>query len=223
MFKTAFSVSDGTHKVPASKQYRLMGAIATLVLISLITSSGGAPIEHTISNGWEGFIWGIAEPVIGLDRLAGIVAVGLLSARFVGGFWTSLSFVLSALAGQVIHLASLNIPGAEITIAICTIIFGVILFLPTQIGWLACTIIGILAGLSQGYADSQAIINVDMFTMITYLIGVSLAQAVIIMSAREIGKNISQTAVNQILPRTIRWVGLTFCAIGIVFLGNAVI
>jgi urease accessory protein len=223
MFKTVLSVSDGTNQVPTSKQYRLMGAIAILVLISLITSSGGAPIEHTISNGWEGFIWGIAQPVISLDQLAGIVAVGLLSARFISGFWTGIFFVLAAVFGQVIHLASLNLPGAEITIAICTIIFGVILFLPTQIGWLACTIIGILAGLSQGYANSQAIINVDMFTMITYLIGVTLAQAVIILSAREIGKNITPTAVNQLLPKTIRWVGLTFCAIGIVFLGNAVI
>ncbi len=49
--------------------------------------------------------------MIGLDRLAGIVAVGLLSARFVGGAWIDLAFVFAALFGQIIHLASLNLPG----------------------------------------------------------------------------------------------------------------
>jgi urease accessory protein len=62
-----------------------MGAMAVLVLISLWTSSGGAPIPHTVSNSWEGFIWGIGYPVISLSRLAGILALALLSARFVRG------------------------------------------------------------------------------------------------------------------------------------------
>jgi urease accessory protein len=161
--------------------------------------------------------------VIGLDKLAAIIAVGLLSAKYLRGVWISIAFVLAAFIGQIIHLSSLNLSGAEVTIAICTIIFGVILVLPTQIGWLACTILSIFAGLSQGYADSQTIISADMVTTITYLIGVTLTQAVILMSVRQISTMISKNPINQILPRTIRWVGLTFCAIGIVFLGNAVI
>ncbi|WP_353930271.1 HupE/UreJ family protein [Okeanomitos corallinicola TIOX110] len=223
MFKITSSASDPSGKLSTSKHYRLMVAIAALVMISLLTSSGGSPIEHTISNSWEGFIWGIAEPVISLDRLAAIIAVGLLSARYLRGVWISVAFVLATFIGQIIHLSSLNLSGAEVTIAICTIIFGVILVLPTQIGWLACTILAILAGLSQGYADSQAILSADMVTTITYLIGVTLTQAVIIMSVRQISTIICKNTINQILPRTIRWVGLTFCAIGIVFLGNAVI
>jgi urease accessory protein len=223
MFKIPSFASDDTKKLPTSKQYRLMGAIAALVIISLLTSSGGSPIQHTISNAWEGFIWGIAEPVIGLDRLAGIIAIGLLSARFLRGVWISLAFVLAAFLGQIIHLLALNLSGAEAAISICTIIFGILLVLPTQIGWLACTILCVMAGLSQGYADGQVITHVDIVIIITYLTGVTLAQTIIIMSAREIGTIITKTAINQILPRTMRWVGLTFCAIGIVFLGNAVI
>ncbi|QYX33977.1 HupE/UreJ family protein [Sphaerospermopsis torques-reginae] len=227
MFKTKLSVSDGTNPVPTSQQYRLMGAIAALILISLITSSGGSPIEHTIYNCWEGFIWGIADPVIGLDRLAGIVAVGLLSARFIRGAWIGLAFVFAALFGQIIHLSSLNLPsiapGIEIAIAFFSIIFGIIFILPTQISWLACTILGVIAGLFHGYADSQAIIGAQISTMATYLIGVSLTQTAIVLSARKIGIMFTKQASKQIFHKTIRWVGLTFCAIGVVFFANAVI
>jgi urease accessory protein len=230
MFKIQFPSSDDTSQQPPSKQYRLMVAIAALVVISLLTLSGGSPIEHTVSNGWEGFIWGLADPVIGLDKLAGIVAVGLLSARFVRGVWISLAFVVAAFAGQMIHLFPINILGTEIAIstvsaaiAISTIIFGVILVLPIHPGWMALSLLSVGAGLSQGYADSQTIINADLVTMITYLVGVTLTQTVLIMSAREISKIITKQAINQMFPRTIRWVGLTFCAIGVVFLSNAVI
>lgn len=227
MFKTTLSVSDGTNQVPTSQQYRLMGAIAALILISLITSSGGSPMKHTISNCWEGFIWGIADPVIGLDRLAGIVAVGLLSARFVRGAWIGLAFVFAAFLGQIIHLGSLNLPaiapGMEIAIAFFSIIFGIIFLLPTQISWLACTVLSVIAGLFHGYADSQAIIGAQISTMSTYLLGVSLTQTAIVLSARKIGIIFTKQASKQVFHKTIRWVGLTFCTIGVVFFANAVI
>ncbi|NET74366.1 MAG: hydantoin utilization protein, partial [Sphaerospermopsis sp. SIO1G2] len=82
MFKIASSAFDNTEEVSSSKQYRLMVAIAALVIISLLASSGGSSIQHGISNPWEGFIWGIAEPVLSLDQLVFIVAIGLLSVRF---------------------------------------------------------------------------------------------------------------------------------------------
>jgi urease accessory protein len=227
MFKTTLSVSDGTNAVPTSQQYRLMGAIAALILISLITSSGGSPMKHTISNCWEGFIWGIADPVIGLDRLAGIVAVGLLSARFVRGAWIGLAFVFAAFLGQIIHLGSLNLPAIapamEIAIAFFSIIFGIIFLLPTQISWLACTVLSVIAGLFHGYADSQAIIGAQISTMATYLLGVSLTQTAIVLSARKIGIIFTKQASKQVFHKTIRWVGLTFCTIGVVFFANAVI
>ncbi|TAF08729.1 MAG: hydantoin utilization protein [Nostocales cyanobacterium] len=223
MFKNVLSASGNFEDIRASKQHNYIVAIAALALISLLSSSGGAPIEHTISNFWEGFIWGIADPVISLDRLAGIVIIGLVSARFIGGAWIGISFVLATSGGQLLHLNLLNLPGAEIAIATCTIVFGVISVLPTQISWLACTILSVIAGLSHGYADSQAIMGAEMLTLAAYLIGVILTQTAIFFSAREIGAIISNKPSNQILTKTIRWIGLTFCAIGIVFLANAVI
>jgi urease accessory protein len=232
MFKIAsprFSDSVTTPISKDSRHHRVVWAgqqclaIAALILISLLSSSHGVPIQHTISNYWEGLIWGVADPVISLDRLAGIVAIGLLSARFARGTWITVSFVLAALCGQLIHLCQINLPGAEIAISICTIIFGIILVLPNQISFLVCIILAAIAGLSQGYVDSQAIINAEMLTLVAYVAGVTVTQTVIVMSARKIGTIISKTAITPMFSKTIRWIGLTFSVIGIVFLGNAVI
>jgi len=223
MFKNSRPVSSEFSNLPTSKQQRLLGAIVVLVVISLLTSAGGSPIEHNVSTTWEGFIWGIADPVISLDRFAGIVALGLFSAKYVRGSWLNLTFVIAAICGQLINLSPVMLPGAAIVIAICTIALGVMLITPIPINWLAIAILSATAGIFQGYADARYIIGAEIFTVITYVIGVALTQAVIIMSAREIGITFGINEINQIFPKIIRFAGLVFCAIGIVFLSYSVI
>ncbi|MTJ08546.1 HupE/UreJ family protein [Anabaena sp. UHCC 0204] len=223
MFKSSRSVSSESGNLPTSKQQRLLGAIAVLVVISLLTSAGGSPIEHTVSTAWEGLIWGIADPVISLDRFAGILALGLFSAKFVRGYWFNATFIIAAICGQLINLSPVMLPGPTIAIATCTIALGVMLVTPIPINWLAIAILSATAGIFQGYADATSIIGAGIFTAMTYVIGVTLTQTAIIMSAREIGINFGINEANQILPKIIRFTGLVFCAIGIVFLGYSVI
>ena len=57
--------------------------------------------------------WGLADPVIALDCLVGIVAIGLLSSMFVRGAAIAGCFVLAAILGIVIHFSELNFPGID--------------------------------------------------------------------------------------------------------------
>ncbi|WP_231939912.1 HupE/UreJ family protein [Dolichospermum compactum] len=198
-------------------------AIAILVIISLLTSDGGSPIEHNVSTTWEGFIWGIADPVISLDRFAGIVALGLFSAKFTRGNWLNITFVIAAICGQLINLSPVILPAPAIAIAICTIALGVMLVAPIPIHWLAIALLSATAGIFQGYSDATSIIGAETLTMIIFVISVAFTQTVIIMSARKIGVNFGINEINQILPKIIRFAGLVFCAIGIVFLGYSII
>ncbi|MDP5016659.1 hydantoin utilization protein [Anabaena sp. UHCC 0187] len=223
MFKNSPSLASESSSLPKSKQQRLLGAIGILVVISLLTSAGGSPIEHNVSNGWEGFIWGIADPVISLDRFAGIVALGLFSARFVRGSWLNITFVIAAICGQLINLSPVILPGSSIAIAICTIALGMMLVTPISMNWLAIAILSVTAGIFQGYADAAHIIGAEIFTVITYVIGVTLSQSIIIMSSREIGVTFGINEFNEILPKIARFAGFIFCAIGIVFLGYSII
>jgi urease accessory protein len=230
MFKNAELVASESSNLFTSKQQRLLGALIVLLVISLLTSTGGSPIEHNVSTVWEGFIWGIADPVINLDSFAGILALGLFSARFARGSWLNITFVIAAICGQLINLTPVILPAPAIVIATCTIALGVMLLTPIPTRWLtmpwaivAIAILSATAGIFQGYAGATYIIGAETFTIITYIIGVALTQTAIIMSARAIGVNFAIHEVTQLLPKIIRFAGFVFCAIGIIFLGYSVI
>ncbi|MHC5595622.1 MAG: HupE/UreJ family protein [Nostoc sp.] len=234
MFKTKFSQFRASGEFYTSKLiHRHIGAIAALILISLLSSLSGTPDRHTISNCWEGFLWGLADPVISLDCLVGIVAIGLLSSVFVRGAAIAGCFVLAAVLGIVIHLFQLNLPlpGMEIAIAesvgaamaISTILFGTMLMMPNQPNFMVLALVGVSAGLFQGYADAESIIEAGMIPILAYILGITLTLFAVAMSAREIGSAMGMGEINRILPGKMSIAGFAFCAIGIVFLSNLII
>ncbi|MHC5933083.1 HupE/UreJ family protein [Nostoc sp.] len=231
MFKTKFSEFRASGEFYTLKLiHRHIGAIAALILISLLSSLSGTPVKHTISNCWEGFLWGLADPVISLNCLVGIIAIGLLSSVFVRGAVIAGCFVLAAVLGIVIHLFQLNLPGTEIAmplagaaIAISTIIFGTMLMMPNQLNLIVFALVGISAGLFQGYANAESIIGTGMIPLIAYILGITLTLFVVAMSAREIGVAMGMREINRILPWKMSIAGFAFCAIGIVFLSNLII
>ncbi|MEH2165740.1 MAG: HupE/UreJ family protein [Nostoc sp.] len=232
MFKTKLSESRAWGELNTSKfMDRHIGAIAALILISLLSSLSGTPLNHTITNSWEGFLWGLADPVISLDCLVGIVAIGLLSSVFVRGAAIAGCFVFATVLGIVIHLFQLNLPGTEIAfaesvgaaIAISTIVFGTMLMMPNQLNFLVLALLGISAGLFQGYGNAESIVAAGMIPVVAYILGITLTLFAIAMSAREIGVAMGMGEINRILPWKISLAGFALCAIGIVFLSNSLI
>ncbi|MBW4563607.1 MAG: HupE/UreJ family protein [Mojavia pulchra JT2-VF2] len=193
-------------------KHRHLGAIAVLALISVLSSLSGFHGHESISNCWEGLLWGIADPVISLDRLASIVAIGLLSAGIARGALIAASFVLAAVFGTAVHFFYMNLAGADIAIAISTVAIGVML-MSKQPNLILLSLLGALAGLFHGYANAEFIVGAGILPLVVYVLGVTLTQCVLIMSAREI---------NQILPSKISLISLAFAACGIVFLSNSI-
>ncbi|MEH2231402.1 MAG: HupE/UreJ family protein [Nostoc sp.] len=224
MFKTQLSESHAWGELKTSKfMDRHVGAIAALILISLLSSLSGTPFEHTISNAWEAFVWGLADPVISLNCLVGIVAIGLLSSVFVRGAAIAGCFLLATVLGIVIHIFQLNFPGTEIAIAISTIVFGTMLMMPNQLNFLVLALVGISAGLFQGYANAESIVSAGMIPVAAYILGIAFTVFAVAMSAREIGVGVGMGEINRILPWKISLAGFALCAIGIVFLSNSLI
>jgi urease accessory protein len=220
MFKIDLSTAANSEAVSTSKLHHHLGAIAALVTISLLSSLAGAPIYHTISNYWEGFIWGIADPVINLNHLAGIVVIGLLASMVGRGAWVAATFIIATIAGTAIYLSPLTLPSSSMAIAISTIIFGMMLVIPIKLNWGILAILSVIAGLFQGYANGESTLGLGIATSITYIIGVTLTHTAIVMSTREIGMIFGRNQINQPLLHKIRLAGLACCTIGIVFAGN---
>ncbi|MBD2253440.1 HupE/UreJ family protein [Nostoc parmelioides] len=193
-------------------QHRYLGAIAALILISLLSSVSGLSLQYQITNSWDGFLWGVADPVLHLDSLARILGIGLISTGIVHGSFVTMSFVFASLLGVLTHLSTFHLPGAEIAIAIFTIGFGTILVMPHQPNWLVVVILGAIAGLLQGYVSGQAINGIDIISLLAYTLGFSLTQYAIATSTRRM--------VRDSLSTIIRFAGFTFIAIGFVFSGN---
>ena len=74
-----------------------------------------------------GLLSGLAHPVIGLDHLMVIIALGMLSWGVPKGRLISCAFLLATLGGTGIHLLKLDLPAAGVVIAASVACLGALL------------------------------------------------------------------------------------------------
>lgn len=204
---------------------RHLGAIAAVVGIGLFSAPQPALAHHamggrTPSNFVEGFISGLAHPLIGLDHLAFVVAIGLLAVGQVRGSLLPAGFVIAAMAGTAIHLLGFDLPVTEIAIAMSVITFGAMLILQQRPNWWVTAILAAIAGLFHGYAYGEAIVGAQMSPLFAYLLGFTLIQYVVALAALQLGAAMKKSPAPN-LP-WLRFAGLAICSIGVVFLTSAI-
>ena len=203
---------------------RSFTASVLLVCVGLLSAAGRAIAHHAIdgkipSNFFEGFVSGLAHPIIGLDHFAFIVAIGLLAVGFSRGALIPAGFVLTALLGTGIHLLGLDLSGSEIIIAGSAIAFGVMLFTQQRPNFIALTALASFAGLFHGYAYGESIVGALLTPLVAYLLGFSVIQYAIALIALFIGNSIGQKFTNS----PMRFAGFVICSIGTVFLTSSLL
>ncbi|WP_219336043.1 HupE/UreJ family protein [Chroococcidiopsis thermalis] len=206
--------------------WRYLGLIATALTIAFFAIPQPAYAHHAIGgktpvNLFEGFLSGLAHPVIGLDHLAFVVAIGLLAVGQRRGALIPAGFVVAAMLGTVIHVFQIDLPAAEVAIAVSVIIFGAMLVWRDRPHWLITLGLGAIAGLFHGYAYGEAIIGAQMFPLFAYLLGFTLIQYGVALVAFLVGNLALQKSANS-SPAWLRLSGLAICAIGVVFLTSSV-
>lgn len=200
--------------------------IAFLAWIGVLITTQTAMAHHAFGgtlpkNFFEGFLAGLAHPVIGLDHLAFIVAIGLISVKYVPRFLLPTTFVLASLAGTGVHLLALDLPAAEIAVSVSVIVFGVMLLISKTVNWIVMLLLATIAGIFHGYAYGESIVGAQMSPLFAYLLGFSFIQFGIAMFAGVIGK----FAIEKFADRrfsVMQFSGLAICAIGVVFLTSAI-
>jgi len=80
-----------------------------LLLIAFPASAHHAMGGKVPADFFQGFMSGIAHPLIGFDHFAFIFSVGLLAAIQRRGIFIPIAFVLSSMLGAGAHLATLNL------------------------------------------------------------------------------------------------------------------
>lgn len=199
-----------------------------LAILGLFLIANPALAHHpfggeTPDNFLTGFLSGLGHPVIGIDHLVFVIAVGLLaSLKKQRGVLLPIAFVVSTLIGTGIHLLSMDLPLPETIISASVLTFGIILAMPQtpQLVWLVS--IGALAGIFHGYAYGEAIIGAQMTPLVAYLLGFASIQLIISLAAFKIGK-ISLARIAEQPSLFLRFAGFTICGLGTAFLSSVIL
>lgn len=198
-----------------------------LVLLSVATP---ALAHHAMSskmpsNFFEGFISGMAHPVIGPDHFAFIVAVGLLAVTKRQGILIPVAFVLAAMLGAGLHLTRINIPGVELFVSGSIVLFGILLVIKDSPNTSTVAGLSAVSGLFHGYAYGESIFGAEMTPLLAYLAGFTVVQLAVSLSALWIGKAtvLGRASENQPTSDKLRSAGLVICGVGLAFFVSQVV
>jgi urease accessory protein len=155
----------------------------TAAAVSLLASTQ-AHAHHAMggempSTFGEGFISGLAHPVIGLDHLAFIVAAGVIAGVAGLGLFAPLAFVAASILGVVYHLQAWDLPAAELVIAASVVLIGLILAARGGLGQAPAIALFAVAGLVHGYAYGESIVGAETTPLVAYLAGLAIIQSLI--------------------------------------------
>ncbi|MBW4529029.1 MAG: HupE/UreJ family protein [Phormidium tanganyikae FI6-MK23] len=206
-------------------QTKLLIALPIAVLLLFASPAmahhpmGGA----TPSNFLEGFLSGLAHPLIGVDHFAFIIAIGLLAVVKRQRMLIPMAFVLAAMVGTGLHFLGFNLAGIELLVSGSILLFGILLTQKDDLK--TTTVVGFstIAGVCHGYAYGEAIFGAQMTPMLAYLAGFTCIQLVVATISFKLGKVLLQRSEQPRFPASLRSAGLVICGVGGSFLFSQVV
>jgi urease accessory protein len=146
------------------------------VLLLAAQSVFAHPLHGDAAGGFAG---GLAHPLLGIDHMLVMVAVGVWAAQSGGAaVWkVPLAFVVTLLVGAVAGLAGIGLPGIEPMIAASVVVLGLVISARARLApWLAGLLVAAFA-LFHGQAH-MAELPVGA-SALTYIIGFALTTALL--------------------------------------------
>jgi urease accessory protein len=157
-----------------------------LAMTGLVLTAGEASAHHmmggrTPSTLAEGLLSGLGHPIIGADHIAILVGLGI--AIGIGGLnlFSPLLFLSAMACGVAVHVAAINVPGAELIVALSVLIAGTMLGSGRSISAGTCTALFIVAGFFHGYAFGESIFGAESTPLAAYLTGLVATQTLVMV------------------------------------------
>ena len=155
-------------------------ALAGAVLLGLVARPAFA---HHVMDGRlpatfaDGLLSGLGHPVIGLDHLAFVIAAGLAVGLAGASLATPALLVGASIAGVLLHVAAVGLPGGELLVAASVVAAGLVIASGKTAPGLAWALLFALGGFVHGYAFGESIVGADRSALGGYLTGLALVQA----------------------------------------------
>lgn len=189
--------------------------------MEIVTLNGLAPMIFLHSYGGGGILSGFLHPLLGLDHLLAMLAVGLLSAQIGGrALWTvPATFVGVMGIGALLGIAGVALPFVEYGITFSVLILGVaILFgnsIPEWAAMIAVAIFALFHGNAHG-TELPTITN-TVGLIVAYVLGFLIATAGLHVVGALIGVIANRSSRGETIMRI---GGLTIALIGVFLIFN---
>src|SRR4051812_12612776 len=172
---------------------------------------------RTPSTLMEGVLSGLAHPVIGIDHLAFIVAMGI--AVGAAGLHLALPalFIAVSAIGVTLHVQGVTLPAAEAVVALSVLFAGAVLASGRAIGAAGWAALFAVAGLFHGYAFGESIYGAEASPLVAYLVGLVVVQAAV---ATGIAFLTGSSGAAALVPRL---AGATIAGIGLAVLAGQIV
>jgi urease accessory protein len=127
----------------------------------------------------EGLLSGLGHPVIGLDHLAFLLAIGIAVGLFGLNLMLPVVFIVAMALGVLLHVAGAALPGAEFIVAASVLLAGGLIAWGRPLPVLAWGALFAVAGLFHGHSLGESIYGADRSALGAYLVGLVIIQSVI--------------------------------------------
>jgi urease accessory protein len=204
------------------------GFVLCAPALALLTVLSSAPAEahHAMGGGrpatfFEGLLSGLGHPVIGLDHLAFLVAIGVAVGVSGLNLVIPALFIAASALGVALHVSGMALPGAELLVALSVLLAGTAIALgrsaqgPARSGlWAALFSV---AGLVHGYAFGESIFGAEASPLAAYLIGLVVVQTAVATGVALIARRSGAAAVEP------RLAGAAIAGIGLAILAGQIL
>jgi urease accessory protein len=161
----------------------------------------------------QGLLSGLGHPVIGLDHLAALIGVGLVSSRFARGLALPAFWLVAMAAGVGLHLASADLPHAELLVALSVVIIGIAATVRTTLPYAAIAALFAVGGAVHGYALGESIVGAESTPLVAYLIGLVVVQAALTIGIAFAARRFTKASLQAPSPQ-LRLAGLLVTVMG---------
>jgi urease accessory protein len=142
----------------------------------------------------EGLLSGLGHPVIGIDHLAFLLAIGIAVGLFGLNLLLPIAFIVAMAVGVLLHAGGAALPGAEFVVAASVLVAGGLIAWGRPLPVAAWGALFAVAGLFHGYSLGESIYGADRAVLGAYLLGLVIIQSVITVGvaliARRLDRNV---------------------------------
>jgi urease accessory protein len=192
------------------------------LLVTALASVATPALAHHVMGGkmptsfLEGLLSGLGHPIIGLDHLAAVIAVGCLAARERRGALLAIGYVVAMMVGAAGHIGEATVAGAEVFVAISVMALGLVLLVLRPLRIDIAAALFAFAGLLHGYALGESIAGAQPAPLFGYFIGLALIQSALALATMALARLLA--ARTAAAPAVVRALGAAVVVVGLVAL-----